>query len=546
MALSTSTGSLAVGASRTFNLSPGSALTLVAPPNVRATIIETPNTVDASGVGGNASRVHNLQLAQTVTYGPYPMGGTVVVANASNSGGAVTWVRSDALVAESASGVVSLVSGDGNVFLRQPAQKWPGGIWCDWQSGTGTLAMVSTDAGDDIALDSTVQLDGVSVPKCTFSNAASGTFLADFTFTNAVSLKGFKTIQLPLKITSSDSTGGVALNTAPFQVWLYLSGGGTIRLQCDAANVPPGYWHVFSWSRESPAGMVTFASGATAWSDLDSQTITKVRIVQATIAASVSYPVWVGPLRCDARSRGVVSIVMDGQYSSQYTILKPLLDQHKIKTSLAIVNSDIGGTGRMTVDQISEMYREGHECIHHTYDGTKTNGYLNATDWATAAAISSDIKLGFAYFITQGWTRGIGKIVNAFSNPFDKAVATARQQLILSAMRSAGVQCSRASTGLYTTQMSLGYSGVKPFHLRGAIQITSTDTASSIQTIIDQAETNGEWAIITVHRAVESSPGSLEMTTANFATWLAYLKARVDAGGIDVRPLGEAYDKYFA
>ena len=113
MALSTSTGSLAVGASRTFNLSPGSALTLTTLPNCRVTVTETPNTVSASGVGGNASRVHNLQLPQTVTYGPYPMGGTVVVANASNSGGAVTWVRSDALVAESAGGVTSLVSGAG-------------------------------------------------------------------------------------------------------------------------------------------------------------------------------------------------------------------------------------------------------------------------------------------------------------------------------------------------------------------------------------------------------------------------------------------------
>jgi lysophospholipase L1-like esterase len=40
----------------------------------------------------------------------------VVVANASNSGGAITWVRSDSIVAESASGAVSLVSGDGNAI----------------------------------------------------------------------------------------------------------------------------------------------------------------------------------------------------------------------------------------------------------------------------------------------------------------------------------------------------------------------------------------------------------------------------------------------
>lgn len=115
MALSTSTSTLAAGASRTFNLSPGSALTLVAPPNVRATVTETPNTVSASDVGGNASRTHNLQMVQTVTYGPYPMGGTVVVANASNSGATITWVRRDSIVAESAGGAVSLVSGDGTV-----------------------------------------------------------------------------------------------------------------------------------------------------------------------------------------------------------------------------------------------------------------------------------------------------------------------------------------------------------------------------------------------------------------------------------------------
>ncbi len=120
MALSTSTSTLAAGASRTFNLSTGSALTLVAPPNVRATVTETPNTVSASDVGGNASRTHNLQMVQTVTYGPYPMGGTVVVANASNSGATITWVRSDSIVAESAAGAVSLVDGAGNVLASDP------------------------------------------------------------------------------------------------------------------------------------------------------------------------------------------------------------------------------------------------------------------------------------------------------------------------------------------------------------------------------------------------------------------------------------------
>lgn len=156
MALSTSTSTLAAGDSRTFNLSPGSALTLVAPPNVRATVTETPSTVSASDVGGNASRTHNLQLGQTVTYGPYPMGGTVVVANASNSGATITWVRSDSIVAESAAGAVSLVSGDGSSFLYGPVTS---GTWMKVPSlfrlritGTGTLQMDSKDSQGNITL----------------------------------------------------------------------------------------------------------------------------------------------------------------------------------------------------------------------------------------------------------------------------------------------------------------------------------------------------------------------------------------------------------
>ena len=94
--------------------------------------------------------------------------------------------------------------------------------------------------------------------------------------------------------------------------------------------------------------------------------------------------------------------------------------------------------------------------------------------------------------------------------------------------------------------MDIGYNGVQPFHLRGAVQITNTTTASDINTIIDQAANNSEWAIITIHRAVTSSPGALEMTTANFETWLAYLATVVAAGNVSVAPMGEVWDRYFS
>jgi len=51
------------------------------------------------------------------TYGPYVMGGSVVVDNASNSGSTVTWGRKDTTVSTSSDGL-SLVSGDGNELVR--------------------------------------------------------------------------------------------------------------------------------------------------------------------------------------------------------------------------------------------------------------------------------------------------------------------------------------------------------------------------------------------------------------------------------------------
>lgn len=113
MAAITTTGTLTAGNSRTFALAPGSALTLTLLPNCRVTVTETPETVSASDAGGNSPRTHNHQFAGVFTYGPYVMGGSVVVDNASNSGSTVTWGRKDTTVSTSSDGL-SLVSGDGN------------------------------------------------------------------------------------------------------------------------------------------------------------------------------------------------------------------------------------------------------------------------------------------------------------------------------------------------------------------------------------------------------------------------------------------------
>lgn len=432
-------------------------------------------------------------------------------------------------------------------------QKTPGAVICDW-STNGALALNgSSPAGSSAAIDSTVQIDGQSALKCVCGN--SGTFIADFTLTNPVSLSKMKSLQIPVVITSCESAAGFGTAASPLQIWLTTSSSKSIRLKCDFDGIAPGQQHTFSVSRTLTNGtyvpataLVMFASGSTGFADLDgAETITKVSVVVGTGAASASYPVWVGPIRSDARTVGRVSFRLDGEYASQYSMIKPLLDQYGLKASLALTTADIGGSGRMTLAQIAEMVGQGHEPIHHTYDSTKTGGYVNATDWPSAAAISADLRNQWDFFRAQGWDRGFGICVAGFAEAFASSVANARQALVLAGLKSGGAKCWVKSTNLYTQQPSLGNKRTAPFMLRGAIQTTSTNTVSDITNTIDQAEASGEWAIITIHRVVAdaATPGAQEMRVSDIAAAIAYAASRQTAGGILVQPIGEVWDDCF-
>lgn len=86
MDFTTSTGTLAPGASQTFDVVPGAALTVVFPPNSRATITENVLNVTASFTDPNASdRTIDIQYPGTHTFGPYPLGATVTVAMSARS-----------------------------------------------------------------------------------------------------------------------------------------------------------------------------------------------------------------------------------------------------------------------------------------------------------------------------------------------------------------------------------------------------------------------------------------------------------------------------
>lgn len=501
----------------------------------------------------------NLYQNNTVNIGPFRGRRDVAV---SVTSGSVDIIVVDASLGaaqwdSSANGGVGGLVAPGGSVARNPATiKNSGASVCDWQAATGSVSL-SAGAGATAALDSSVALFGKPTMKCTFSTAASDTFIATFTLTNPVRLRDIKSLQIPLLFTSNQAAnGGIGAGATPFQVWLETSDSKSIRAQCRFEFLQSGAWTTLSFDR---ATAYITGTGSLASLDAAGVKVNSIKIVQATNnTAANANPVWVGEIRSDVSvGKGRVSIVMDGEYISQYTILKDILAANNLRTSLAIVTSQIGTGGAlpcMSVAQIDEMYKAGHEVINHTYEAapgtgaTKKGGYADVTQWPAASDVAEDIRAQWAFLKSNGWTRGIGYGVWGYTSVYDPTYSAARQSLVTAGLKSAGVLALRKSVG-YAGESNAGVippltkMPVDPFVITGSIQITNTNTAAEVKACIDQAELTGQWVIITVHRAVAASPGSLEMTTANFSDWMAYLKSRVDAGGVICAPFGETFNE---
>lgn len=120
MTLSTSTVTLAPGSSRTYNLAPGEAVTVATEPNCYVTVTETPDVISSADLDGQTNvRTSILQYKGEWTYGPYALGGTVVVdvsLSKSTSSVSVTLGSAAAAVVGAAVGVANITrNADGTV-----------------------------------------------------------------------------------------------------------------------------------------------------------------------------------------------------------------------------------------------------------------------------------------------------------------------------------------------------------------------------------------------------------------------------------------------
>lgn len=432
----------------------------------------------------------------------------------------------------------ALVGPDGRrVSMGGNTHIGPGTQLIDWAT-SGTLSLASANgAPEAVTLDTSVTYRGQATQRLTLK--AGTTYQSNLALSSSITMAKIRTLQVPIRF-SSNAGFGAGVNHV--QLWFYDSTlGKQIRTIIDTATLTPGEWHVVSLAAGGATEGWAFGGGWTNSSDIDAETVPRVRVVIVAPAGSDGVNIWLGPITMNARSRGIVSIVADGQYSSQHSYIRPMVDGLGMRMSLAIQSGAVGDSGRMTAAQLGAAYSAGHEIIVHSADKTKGGDYANGTKWADAAAIQADIVACRGYIEAAGWVRGARYAVHGGTLPWNSTVSDARQAEVLAAYRAAGIRAIRKSSGVYKRLQSIALPS-DPYLVQGAIQVTSTDVAQDIQDVCDRAEQRGEWGVITLHRSVldSATPGALEMRNGLLNTALEYIAGRARLGAVDVLPFGEA------
>lgn len=423
-----------------------------------------------------------------------------------------------------------------NSSERGRAAKRAGGRAVKWDAGT--LTKQSSNAGE--ALES-LTIDGDTWLKITPSTAAGATTVARMVLSDPIYFGNFKTLQIPLKF---DDMALTEIDSSQFVVWFYADNGGAIVVPVNLQGQWPGMICVESFSRDTKIG----ASQPLSYFDLERITQIEVRVKSGTSTAAKA-PVYIGPISCGIRAKGKVLIRLDGEYDSQHKYVLPMLEQQGLRANLHITTSAVGQAGRMKNAQLDRAYQWGHMIGHHTF-GAKSDGWASDSQYPDAASVIADVSAQWSNFQTRGWTRGIGHTVFGFNPVVLNSYPTARQIMVRDALLAAGVKtvnygvAYQAAAGGVGELFPYSHPQANWFSMTGAIMVTNTDTAATVQAVIDAAEDRGELAIIVIHRTVRSDavPAALEAKNDETASWIEYLGDKVRAGLVDVPTTDEIFD----
>lgn len=536
MGTSTSTGTLAAGESRTFYLAPASAVTLTLSPNVRVTITESPATVTATGLGGNATRVHEPRLPGVVTYGPYPMGGSVVVEVDSNSGSSVEWVYTSAAYATDSSGnVTGLVGPDG---MHQLGRGVGRAVGVDPLAGTlsatiGTLTGQS--GGTTVTATDVTTAQGPGVRYVT--TGVTGEY-AQLQWTLPESM----TIRQIAALFYFDSA---VISTIAF--YAATSGGfGASTSISKTISVNASSGKNGAQSNGLPIYLIAGPSISNAWAntgslDLNTTLFTQIRIRVTPVAGQLVDCTLVG-LRMNPARKSRIAIVSDDGYKSWFKYALPLLQARGLRCSVAAIHELIGSSSAyMSESEFLELNANGHETLTH---GPIDGGGSLIDNYATTAERIADMVASRANLKARGlfWSAAQEK---CYIWPQGEFQDTASDTALLDAALAAGFTVGRTVSRFLPWSIDLAksstYGGlVLPIigHSRQTSEVNEDAEIVNITDSIAYCAANGLDGVLMFHEIIAdqgsfSATETTEIEVSRFITIIDAILTQIAAGKVE-------------
>ena len=203
-------------------------------------------------------------------------------------------------------------------------------------------------------------------------------------------------------------------------------------------------------------------------------------------------------------------LTFDDGYTSVFTTAFPIMQQYGIKGTIYLNSAYVGDAGRLTLDQLHQLYDAGWTIANHTPDHT------DLTSLTSVAAIKDVIQQGIDWLLANGFTRG----AYDFALPFGSY-----NDMVLEALKECGVQTDRTVMLRMTsipTDNFLEISQEGPDgdgYPDGANYTTLTEA----EKFVDDTIQNKVSTFVMMHMIDDSPASGIEWATSDFTNWIAYI-----------------------
>jgi peptidoglycan/xylan/chitin deacetylase (PgdA/CDA1 family) len=211
---------------------------------------------------------------------------------------------------------------------------------------------------------------------------------------------------------------------------------------------------------------------------------------------------------------GVVSLTADDSFGSQWTELRPRLDEYGWRATLYPIIDQIGAPGNLTMDQVLSLhYDYGWEIGGHATTGVKHGQGLVAMTQSERLAELEAIR---------AWNDSHGFPSTSFAYPLGS--------------RSLAVEKDVAK--FFSTGRSALFSHIEPQHPANPYKLQSVNAGSQnsqIATAMTRIASGKGWGSICLHKIVSSGGSGNDITPAQLTTLLS----NVASSGVTVLPMGD-------